>query len=535
MNRLISGARSPPTGSDPALIFPRLPNQYLSSSPTPPSSISFSFLFLPSQTHLPQTHPITSPPSTMPLLLLLLFLLLPISLSLSQPKATLINCGAEVESQIDGRQWLPDSSFLSGAGNSKTLNNSGLVPIISTLRSFPNVPGRKYCYNVQVYRNAKYMVRTTYYYGGINGQNSPPVFDQIIDGTLWAVVNTTEDYVNDMASYYEGVFLAQSKTMSVCVGANTLVARHGFGYNGPLIRYPDDQFDRFWEPFGETKLNDSSNANVSVSGLWNLPPLKVFESELTTNQSHAIVLSWPPKQVQDANYYIALYFADSRDRVFDLTINGVLYYKDLNVTEAGLVVYSTKWPLAGSTDITLTPSAGSVLGPSISAGEAFQVLPLGTRTLTRDVIALQKVKESLENPPPNWNGDPCLPRQYTWTGITCSGVRVVSLNLTSMGLSGSLSPNIANMTALSDIWLGNNNLSGPIPDLSQLKILETLHLEDNQFSGAIPSSLGNIESLRELFLQNNNLTGQVPNSLTGKPGLDLRFSPGNSLSAPPPS
>lgn len=157
---------------------------------------------------------------------------------------------------------------------------------------------------------------------------------------------------------------------------------------GNSFRYPDDQFDRFWEPFGETKLNDSSNANVSVSGLWNLPSLKVFESELTTNQLHAIVLSWPPKQVQDANYYIALYFADSRDRVFDVTINGVLYYKDLNVTEAGLVVYSTKWPLAGSTYITLTPSAGSVLGPSISAGEAFQVLPLRARTLTRDGMLL---------------------------------------------------------------------------------------------------------------------------------------------------
>ncbi|XP_061992902.1 probable LRR receptor-like serine/threonine-protein kinase At1g67720 [Rosa rugosa] len=500
----------------------------------------------------------------MPLPLLLLLSLLPISLS--QPKGTLINCGAVVESKIDGREWLPDTGFVSGGGTTKTLNTSALVPILTTLRSFPNIAGRKYCYNVQVYRNAKYMVRTTYYYGGVNGPSSPPVFDQIIDGTFWAVVNTTEDYVNGMSSYYEGVFLAQGKTMSVCVGANTytdsdpfisalefvilhdslynstdfksnglsLVARHGFGYNGPIIRYPDDQFDRFWEPFGET-INDSSNANVSVSGLWNLPPLKVFESELTTNQSLSIELNWPPKPVQDANHYIALYFADSRDRVFSIFINSVPYYKDLNVTEAGLVVYATKWPLGGTTNITLTPSSGSVLGPSINAGEAFQVLPLGGRTLTRDVIALERVKESLENPPPNWNGDPCLPRQYTWTGIACSGIRVVSLNLTNMGLSGSLSPNIANMTALSDIWLGNNNLSGPIPDLSSLKILETLHLEDNQFSGVIPSSLGNIDSLRELFLQNNNLTGQVPNSLTGKSGLNLRISPGNSFSAPPPS
>lgn len=88
--------------------------------------------------------------------------------------------------------------------------------------------------------------------------------------------------------------------------------------------------------------------------------------------------------MQDANYYIALYFADSRERVFNIIINDVPYYKDLNVTEAGLVVYATEWPLSGTTNITLTPSSGSALGPSINAGEAFQVLTLGGRTLTRD-------------------------------------------------------------------------------------------------------------------------------------------------------
>ncbi|KAM2242475.1 hypothetical protein ACFX1S_009428 [Malus domestica] len=32
--------------------------------------------------------------------------------------------------------------------------------------------------------------------------------------------NTTEDYANGLSSYYEGVFLAQGKTMSVCFGSN---------------------------------------------------------------------------------------------------------------------------------------------------------------------------------------------------------------------------------------------------------------------------------------------------------------------------
>jgi hypothetical protein len=212
-------------------------------------------------------------PSTMsPLLaLLVIFNFLSVSLSQSQfPKGILINCGATTKSTIDGREWLPDAKFVSG-GTPRNLTAPVLVPILSTVQSFPlrNNLYKKFCYVVQVYRSAKYLIRTTYFYGGINGQDSPPVFDQMVDGTLWSVVNTTEDYANGMSSYYEGVFAAQGKTMSVCIGANTytdsdpfisaleflmvadslynstdfskfglrLVARHAFGYSGPIIRY----------------------------------------------------------------------------------------------------------------------------------------------------------------------------------------------------------------------------------------------------------------------------------------------------------
>lgn len=46
------------------------------------------------------------------------------------------------------------------------------------------------------------------------------------------------------------------------------------------------------------------------------------------------------------------------------------------------------------------------------------------------VVALEKFKKSLQNPPLDWNGDPCLPLQYPWSGITCSygrRIRVVTL------------------------------------------------------------------------------------------------------------
>ncbi|KAL5785490.1 hypothetical protein ACOSQ2_007882 [Xanthoceras sorbifolium] len=509
--------------------------------------------------------------------LLFVSLLSLLSLSCAQSlRGILIDCGAIAGSTINGNRWLPDAEYIS-SGTPKIVATAVTVPILSTVRSFPNELHKKFCYVVPVFRGDKYMVRTTYFYGGVNSRDSPPVFDQMVDGTFWSVVNTTDDYALGWSSYYEGVFLAQGKTMSVCIGSNTytesdpfisalefvllgdslynstdfgkhglsLIARHSFGYNGTdNLRYPDDQFDRFWEPLGDNAHTVAGNKNVSVSGFWNLPPQKVFETALATRQAESMELRWPPVLLLSSRYYIALYFADNPDsspeasRVFDVILNGVTYYRNLNVTSEGVVVFAMSWPLVGATNLTLNPAVGSIRGPLINGGEIFQLLDLGGRTHTRDAIALDKLRNSIQNPPPDWKGDPCLPRQYSWTGVTCSDgprIRVVTLNLTNMGLSGSLPREISNLTALTGIWLGNNSLSGLIPDLSSLRRLESLHLENNHFSGEIPSSLGNIQSLRELFVQNNNLTGQIPSSLVTKPGLNLKTSPGNHLSSLPPS
>ncbi|KAK7357499.1 hypothetical protein VNO80_16787 [Phaseolus coccineus] len=505
----------------------------------------------------------------MSLFLFLFLLFFPITLSQTPPRGLLINCGAQSPAQFDDLTWFPDSDFVS-SGSPITLNSPVLIPTLQTLRSFPRQV-KKHCYNVPVYRGAKYLVRTTYFYGGVNGDDHPlpPVFDQILDGTLWSVVNTTRDYANGNSTFYEGVFLAQGKIMNFCIGSNTytdsdpfisaleflilgetlynttdftnfglaLFARHSFGYSGPPIRYPDDQFDRIWGPFGQSSSAEASTDNVSVSGFWNLPPAKIFETHIGSEQLESLELRWPTEPLPSSKYYIALYFADNTvgSRIFNISVNGITYYHNLIVIPSGTAVFASQWPLSGPTTITLTPVASSTRGPLINAGEVFYLLPLKGRTSTRDVIALEKVKESLRNPPLDWNGDPCMPQQYSWTGITCSEgprIRVVTLNLTSMDLSGSLTPFVANMTALTNIWLGNNSLTGQIPDLSSLKMLKTLHLEDNQFSGEFPSSLGDISSLQEVFLQNNNLTGRIPASLIGKPGLDVRTSGNNFLSPP---
>lgn len=144
------------------------------------------------------------------------------------------------------------------------------------------------------------MVRTTYFYGGVNGGDSPspPVFDQIVDGTFWGVVNTTEDYAGNLTSYYEGVFMAKGKSMSVCIGSNTytdsdpfisalevvmlgdslynttdfekfglsLVARHSFGYNGSNLRYVSEKGEEFNTSFDFPFSDFSGTSHVGLRG-----------------------------------------------------------------------------------------------------------------------------------------------------------------------------------------------------------------------------------------------------------------------------
>lgn len=105
-------------------------------------------------------------------------------------------------------------------GNTATINKPDLLPTLSTLRYFPNTSARKYCYSLPVIKGTKYLVKTTYYYGDFDGGKHPPVFDQIVQGTKWSIVNTTDDYAKGLSSYYEVVVVSHGKTLSVCLARN---------------------------------------------------------------------------------------------------------------------------------------------------------------------------------------------------------------------------------------------------------------------------------------------------------------------------
>ncbi|XP_010556225.1 PREDICTED: receptor-like kinase TMK2 [Tarenaya hassleriana] len=156
-----------------------------------------------------------------------------------------------------------------------------------------------------------------------------------------------------------------------------------------------------------------------------------------------------------------------------------------------------------------------------------------------DAAPAQALKASLKLPPNLvWSGpDPC-----EWTGLQCDkSQRVTRIQLANRGISGTLPPDLRNLSSLTILEFMQNKLTGPIPSLAGLKSLMTLNLHDNGFTSIpadfftgmsslhvailnnnpfgpweIPVSLKDAVALQELSIVNCNLSGKIPDFFGGQ-------------------
>ncbi|EEF42998.1 leucine-rich repeat receptor protein kinase HPCA1 [Ricinus communis] len=176
---------------------------------------------------------------------------------------------------------------------------------------------------------------------------------------------------------------------------------------------------------------------------------------------------------------------------------------------------------------------------------SLQICNIAAVTNTADSSALNALKDIWQNTPPSWKGaDPCGDK---WEGIECTNLRVTSITLSSIGITGQLSGDISNLQELQILDLSYNKglegtlpesignlkkltnlilvgcgFSGPIPNsIGSLQQLVFLSLNSNGFSGGIPPSIGNLAKLYWLDLADNKLEGRIPVSTGTTPGLNM--------------
>ncbi|KAI4355934.1 hypothetical protein L6164_004658 [Bauhinia variegata] len=150
------------------------------------------------------------------------------------------------------------------------------------------------------------------------------------------------------------------------------------------------------------------------------------------------------------------------------------------------------------------------------------------KTNSKDVEALNVMYKSLNSPSQlsGWKssgGDPC---GDSWEGIKCSGSSVTDIDLSGLGLRGTMGYQLNSLTSVTSFDLSNNNLNGEIP--YQLPPnTRFLDLSKNQFTGNVPYSISQMTDLDHLNLAHNQLKNQLGDmfkKLTKLKQLDLSFN-----------
>ena len=175
------------------------------------------------------------------------------------------------------------------------------------------------------------------------------------------------------------------------------------------------------------------------------------------------------------------------------------------------------------------------ISATLSVHIVFSSWPPTTHQIDTDESALLVFKSCITSDPHNYlkNNWTAGTNVCAWNGVTCDSLnsRVTHVYLQSMGLGGSIPPEIGNLSFLVSLVLTENSFQGPLPkDIcshNNLPRLKEIQLSKNKLDGEIPLSLGECPQLETLDLFDNNFGGQVPTqigNITGLERLDLSWN-----------
>ena len=133
-------------------------------------------------------------------------------------------------------------------------------------------------------------------------------------------------------------------------------------------------------------------------------------------------------------------------------------------------------------------------------GSLLSCLAMTTPNITTDQSALLSLKAKITGDPheilaSNWSATFSV---CDWRGVTCGSRhrRVTALNISNLGLTGTIPPQLGNLSFLMSLDMSRNNFYGELPhELIRLSRLRVLSLGINMLSGNIPSWVGSFQQL----------------------------------------
>ncbi|KAK7817685.1 putative lrr receptor-like serine/threonine-protein kinase [Quercus suber] len=187
-------------------------------------------------------------------------------------------------------------------------------------------------------------------------------------------------------------------------------------------------------------------------------------------------------------YYVCFHFAEiakptqGKKREFIIDVEGGNYTSEpitLEYLKPLSICPQNGQPFEGHFSFSINATMESGLPPIVNAIEYYSVISLPYKpTDPKDVAAIMYIKQTYTISRDDWQGDPCVPHQYSWSNLTCSSddtPRIISLYLSSSKLTGKIATSISDLTALQYLDLSYNNLTGNVPEfLAQLPNLKIL-------------------------------------------------------------
>ncbi|XP_027083842.1 uncharacterized protein [Coffea arabica] len=143
---------------------------------------------------------------------------------------------------------------------------------------------------------------------------------------------------------------------------------------------------------------------------------------------------------------------------------------------------------------------------------AMKRLSLGTDQSALLALNARITSEQHEFLPKNWSSAAAASSVCDWIGVQCGSrhQRVTALNISNMGLTGTIPSDLGNLSFLVSLDLRNNSFHGNLPEeLSHLRRLRFVRLTTNNFTGEIPMWFGHFPELQFLFLDSNGFSGFI--------------------------